>query len=519
MAVHKEGTLPGVPVVEFQGITKQFGAVKANTQVSFKIRKGSIHGIVGENGAGKSTLMGILYGYYQADSGQILLNGQHAPMRNSQEAIQRGIGMIHQHFMLVDSFTVLENVLLGVEGARLLGGPFQAAEKRLRELGAEYQLAVDPGARVENLSVGAQQRVEILKLIYRGADILILDEPTAVLTPQETDSLFAILRVFRDQGKTIILITHKLQEIFALTDRVTVMRAGTVVGEVDTAASSREAVASLMIGRSIESTLSRGPYQPGAAVLEVQHLSLHNAQGVKLLDDLNFHVRAGEIVAVAGVSGNGQSELLEVLAGMRLPSSGDIRYKGQPLPFKGRRDADGLPAVYRTLGIAHAPEDRMREGLVKANSVALNTLLGHQNDRPFKSGWLLNPQAILAHAKKLIAEFDVRPTDPHLRVGLLSGGNQQKVVLAREIAAQPALILIGQPTRGVDIGSIETIHRRLLALRDAGIAIVLVSVELEEIRVLADRILVMCGGKITGELAAGDFDTTRIGLMMGGVAH
>nr|WP_315228839.1 ABC transporter ATP-binding protein [uncultured Albidiferax sp.] len=519
LTAQEGGTLPGVPVVEFKGISKQFGAVKANTQVSFKVRKGSIHGIVGENGAGKSTLMSILYGYYQADSGQILLNGQPAPMRNSQEAIQRGIGMIHQHFMLVDSFTVLENILLGVEGALVLDAPFQVAEKRLRALGAEYNLEVDPSVRVENLSVGAQQRVEILKLIYRGADILILDEPTAVLTPQETDSLFAILRVFRDQGKTIILITHKLQEIFALTDRVTVMRAGTVVGEVDTATSSREAVASLMIGRSIESTLSRGPYQPGAAVLEVQHLSLHNAQGVKLLDDLNFSVRAGEIVAVAGVSGNGQSELLEVLAGMRLPSSGDIRYKGQPLPFKGRRDADGLPAVYRTLGIAHAPEDRLREGLVKANSVALNALLGHQNDGLFKSGWLLNPQAILAHAKKLITEFDVRPTDPTLRIGLLSGGNQQKVVLAREIAAQPALILIGQPTRGVDIGSIETIHRRLLALRDAGIAIVLVSVELEEIRVLADRILVMCGGKITGELAAGDFDTTRIGLMMGGVTH
>ncbi len=519
MAAHEGGTLPGVPVIEFQGISKQFGAVKANANVSFQVRKGSIHGIVGENGAGKSTLMSILYGYYQADSGQILLNGQPTPIRSSQEAIRLGIGMIHQHFMLVDSFTVLENILLGVEGGMVLGAPFKAAETRLRALGAEYKLEVDPNVRVENLSVGAQQRVEILKLVYRGADILILDEPTAVLTPQETDALFAILRVFRDQGKTIILITHKLQEIFALTDRVTVMRAGTVVGEVDTASSSREAVASLMIGRSIESTLSRGPYQPGAAVLEVQHLSLHNAQGVKLLDDLNFSVRAGEIVAVAGVSGNGQSELLEVLAGMRLPSSGDIRYQGQPLPFKGRRDADGLPAVYRSLGIAHAPEDRLREGLVKAESVALNTLLGHQSDSAFQSGWLLNPQAIQAHAHKLIAEFDVRPTDPSLRIGLLSGGNQQKVVLAREIAAQPALILIGQPTRGVDIGSIETIHRRLLALRDAGIAIVLVSVELEEIRVLADRILVLCGGKITGELAAADFDTTRIGLMMGGISH
>ncbi len=519
MTLQHKGATAVAPVVEFRGICKQFGAVKANANVSFQIRKGSIHGIVGENGAGKSTLMSILYGYYQADSGQILLDGQPVPIRNSQEAIQRGIGMIHQHFMLVDSFTVLENIMLGVEGALVLDAKFKIAEQKLRELGAQYQLEVDPNVRVEHLSVGAQQRVEILKLIYRGADILILDEPTAVLTPQETDALFAILRVFRDQGKTIILITHKLQEIFALTDRVTVMRAGTVVGEVDTASSSREAVAGLMIGRSIESTLSRGPYQPGATVLDVSHLGLQNAQGVKLLDDLNFSVRAGEIVAIAGVSGNGQSELLEVLAGMRLPSQGDIRYQGKLLPYTGRRDADGLPATYRSLGIAHAPEDRLREGLVKANSVALNTLLGHQNDAEFAAGWLLNPPAILAHAQQLIQEFDVRPTDPQLRVGLLSGGNQQKVVLAREIAAKPALILIGQPTRGVDIGSIETIHRRLLALRDAGIAIVLVSVELEEICVLADRTLVMCGGRITGELAAGEFDTTRIGLMMGGISH
>ena len=519
LVTHGEGAPPGVPVVEFKGICKQFGAVKANADVSFQIRKGSIHGIVGENGAGKSTLMSILYGYYHADSGQILLNGEPAPMRNSQEAIRRGIGMIHQHFMLVDTFTVLENIMLGVEGALVLDTSFKAAEKRLRELGSQYKLEVDPNARVENLSVGAQQRVEILKLIYRGADILILDEPTAVLTPQETDALFAILRVFRDQGKTIILITHKLQEIFALTDRVTVMRAGTVVGEVDTATSSREAVAQLMIGRAIESSLPRAPYQPGAVVLEVAQLNLHNAQGVKLLDKLNFSVRAGEIVAIAGVSGNGQSELLEVLAGMRLPSSGELRYQDQRLPYAGRHDADGLPAVYRTLGIAHAPEDRLREGLVKANSVALNAILGHQKDAAFAARGLLKPEAILAHAERLVREFDVRPADPQLRVGLLSGGNQQKVVLGREIAARPTLMLIGQPTRGVDIGSIDTIHRRLLALRDAGIAIVLVSVELEEIRVLADRIIVMCGGRMTGELAAQDFDTTRIGLMMGGVSQ
>ena len=510
------------PVIEFKNICKRFGAVRANDNVSFKVARGSIHGIVGENGAGKSTLMSILYGYYQADSGQILQDGQPANIRNSQDAIQRGIGMIHQHFMLVDTFTVLENIMLGVEGAFKLNAKFTLAEKRLLELGKQYRLEVDPQAKIEDLSVGAQQRVEILKLIYRGAEVFILDEPTAVLTPQETESLFEILRLFRDQGKTIILITHKLQEIFAITDRVTVMRAGTVVGEVDTAHSSREAVAAMMIGRSIEATLSRAPFAPGAVVLQAEHLSLSNAQGVKVLDGLNFTVRGGEIVAIAGVSGNGQSELLEVLSGMKRPGSGTLTYLGQSLPFANRRNADGLPATYRSLGISHAPEDRLREGLVKDNAVVLNAALGHQHDRMFSMEslrWLLSPKAMLAHALTLIKEFDVRPGDPNLRAGQLSGGNQQKIVLAREISAAPKLMLVGQPTRGVDIGSIETIHRRLLKLRDEGIAIVLVSVELEEIRALADRILVMCGGRITGELAASEFDTTRIGLMMGGVSQ
>jgi simple sugar transport system ATP-binding protein len=506
------------PLIEFRDICKQFGDVRANAGVSFCVRKGSIHGIVGENGAGKSTLMSILYGYYQADSGEILLGGQPAHIRSSQDAIQRGIGMVHQHFMLVDSFTVLENIMLGVEGAFVLDKRFKSAEARLKELEAQYQLEVDPQSKVEHLSVGEQQRVEILKLIFRGADILILDEPTAVLTPQEADSLFDILRRFRDEGKTIILITHKLQEIFALTDRVTVMRAGTVVGEVDTAASSREEVATLMIGRSVEATLPRGAYQPGEVVLQTQALGLTDRKGVKQLEGINLQVRAGEIVAVAGVSGNGQTELLEVLSGMTLPGNGQVQFLGQELPYGGRHDADGLPDVYRRLGISHAPEDRLRDGLVKANSVAENCALGRQSQPLFaRKGWL-SPQAMTDQAMKLIQEFDVRPANPALRIGLLSGGNQQKVVLGREIAASPKLMLVGQPTRGVDIGSIETIHKRLLQLRDAGMAILLVSVELEEIRALADRIYVMCGGRVTGELAAQEFDTTRIGMMMGGVA-
>lgn len=507
-----------IPLIEFRNICKQFGEVRANAGVSFAVRKGSIHGIVGENGAGKSTLMSILYGYYQADSGEILLDGKPAAIRHSQDAIQRGIGMVHQHFMLVDSFTVLENIMLGVEGAFVLDKRFKAAEARLKELEAQYHLEVDPQSLVEHLSVGEQQRVEILKLIFRGADILILDEPTAVLTPQEADSLFAILRRFRDEGKTIILITHKLQEIFALTDRVTVMRAGTVVGEVDTATSSREEVATLMIGRSVEATLTRGPYKPGEVVLQTRQLGLTDKQGVKLLEGIDLQVRAGEIVAVAGVSGNGQTELLEVLSGMKLPGDGAIEFLGQALPYAKRHDADGLPDVYRRLGISHAPEDRLRDGLVKSNSVAENCALGRQSLPQFShKGWM-SPQAMTAQANQLIADFDVRPANAALRIGQLSGGNQQKVVLGREIAAKPKLILVGQPTRGVDIGSIETIHKRLLQLRDAGIAIVLVSVELEEIRALADRIYVMCGGRITGELMAQDFDTTRIGMMMGGVS-
>ena len=506
------------PVVEFRHVSKQFGAVKANQDVSFSIAKGSIHGIVGENGAGKSTLMSILYGYYQADSGTLLLNGAPARIRNSQDAISQGIGMVHQHFMLVETFTVLDNIMLGVEGGMMLGAHFKTAEHKLRAIAAQYQLDVDPLARIEELSVGAQQRVEILKLIYRGADILILDEPTAVLTPQETESLFAILRLFREQGKTIILITHKLQEIMAITDRVTVMRAGMVAGEVDTAASSREALATLMVGHEVNENLARAPRPPGELVLTVEQLGLTDAAGVKQLDALSFEVRAGEIVAIAGVSGNGQTQLLEVLAGMKLPSEGQAHLLGQRLPWHGHKDADGLPAVFRRLGIAHAPEDRLREGLIKDFSVAMNCVLGHQHDPEFVHGVLQSTDTIQAHAQQLIADFDVRPTDTRLRAAQLSGGNQQKIVLGREIASRPKLFLVGQPTRGVDIGSIEIIHRRLLALREAGIAILLVSVELEEIRALADRVLVMCGGRITGEVRGEDFDIARIGLMMGGVS-
>lgn len=502
--------------VEFQHISKRFGAVLANRDVSFSIAPGSIHGIIGENGAGKSTLMSILYGYYRADGGQLLINGAPQQIRNSQEAIDLGIGMVHQHFMLVENMTVLDNVMLGSEGGFRLAAHRKQVEANLREICQRYSLDVDPLAKIQDLSVGIQQRVEILKQIYRSANILILDEPTAVLTVQETASLFAVLRLFKEQGKTIILITHKLQEILDITDEVTVMRAGTVVGSVQTANTNKEQLAELMVGRPIETHLPRAPYAPGETVLDVQGLNLINAQQVSLLKDLNFNIRAGEIVAIAGVSGNGQSELLEVLSGMRLPSSGTVTMQGKALPFAGRKDADGLPATFRELGIAHVPEDRLRDAVVKNFSVMMNSFLGYQK-KLGKAFGLLDYKTILKTCNELLSKFDVRPADPHLRIALLSGGNQQKVVMAREMASEPKLMLVGQPTRGVDIGTIESLHARLLAMRDAGVAILLVSVELEEVRALADRILVMSGGCITGELKVEEFDATRIGLLMGGL--
>ncbi|MBX9869300.1 MAG: ABC transporter ATP-binding protein [Burkholderiaceae bacterium] len=502
--------------VEFQHISKRFGAVHANRDVNFSISAGSIHGVIGENGAGKSTLMSILYGYYRADSGQVLLNGVPQAIRSSQEAIQLGIGMVHQHFMLVDNMTVLDNVMLGTEGGFRLADKRPQVEKKLRDICERYSLEVDPLALIHDLSVGVQQRVEILKQIYRSANVLILDEPTAVLTVQETASLFEVLRLFKAQGKTIILITHKLQEILEITDEVTVMRAGTVVGSVVTAQTSKEELATLMVGRPIETQLPRAPYAPGDTVLKVKDLNLIDDQKVSLLKDVSFELKAGEIVAIAGVSGNGQSELLEILSGMRLPSAGQLQFQGKDLPFGKRKDADGLPAKFRELGIAHVPEDRLRDGVIKNFSVMMNSFFGHQNYIRKKLG-LIDMKSVAQRCGEMLKQFDVRPADPHLRIALLSGGNQQKVVLAREIAAKPTLILVGQPTRGVDIGTIESIHAQLLAMRDAGVAILLVSVELEEVRALADRILVMSSGCITGELKAEEFDATRIGQMMGGL--
>ncbi len=504
------------PAIELRGIDKRFGPVHANRAVSLTVKAGSIHGIVGENGAGKSTLMNILYGFYQADAGEIRVQGSPVAIRSPQEAISAGIGMVHQHFMLVEVFSVLENIVLGAEETFRLGATFEHARLALEKLEQDYGLQVDLAARTGALSVGVQQRVEILKVLYRGAEILILDEPTAVLTPQETDYLFRILRRLKAEGKTVILITHKLQEIMAVTDEVTVMRDGAVVGTVATEGTSEPELAELMVGREVLLRVDKGSATPGESVLQVEALDVIDDNGVARLQDVSFELHAGEIVGIAGVSGNGQSELLEVLAGIRPASAGRICFQGQELSLS---HSPRQPRGLRRRGLAHVPEDRLRMGVVARFETSETAILGYHDDPKYNGRLLSDRGKILAHCDQLMRAFDVRPANPTLRSSALSGGNQQKLVLAREIERDPVLLLVGQPTRGVDIGAIEFIHRRLVELRDAGKAILLVSAELEEVMSLADRILVMCDGRIVGAMAAADADVQRIGMMMAGIAE
>ena len=505
-------TAPVPPAIELAGISKRFGAVAANRDVSLAVAVGSIHGIVGENGAGKSTLMSILYGFYEADAGEIRVAGKPRRIRSPADAIAAGIGMVHQHFMLVDTLSVVENVVLGAEGGARLKGGLAKARAELARLSREYGLAIEPDAIVGELSVGLQQRVEILKALYRGAEVLILDEPTAVLTPAEADQLFALLRALKAQGKTVILITHKLREIMAVTDTVSVMRRGEMVAGFRTAETSPPALAEAMVGRRVLLRVEKPPRERGAAVLEAVGLTCRDARGTETLRDVSLTLHAGEIVGIAGVAGNGQSELLEVLAGLVQPTRGVIRLGGRILTA-----ADRHPARLRERGVMHVPEDRQRSGLVTAFSAAENAILGYQGDPAFRAGPFLSPARIEAHARTAFAAYDVRPPDPALKTAKFSGGNQQKIVLAREIERHPRVLLVGQPTRGVDIGAIEFIHRRLVELRDAGVAILLVSVELEEVMALSDRILALCGGRITGERAAERADERELGLLMAGV--
>ena len=514
---HPTGTDPTrqAPAIELRGISKSFGPVQANRNIDLTVMPGSIHGIIGENGAGKSTLMSILYGFYQADEGTIAMKGRPVSIPDSQAAIDLGIGMVHQHFMLVSNFTVLENIILGAEGGGILNTAIGKARRELIRLEEEYGLAVDPDAEVGRLAVGLQQRVEILKALYREADVLILDEPTGVLTPAEADHLFRILERLRAEGKTVVLITHKLREIMAITDTVSVMRRGEIVATRQTAETSMEELAELMVGRRVLLQVDKGAAAPAEPRLSVAGLTVKDGRGVDMVKDVSFEVRAGEIVGIAGVAGNGQSELLQAIAGMRRASAGVVMLNGDPIDVTGAQALGGSdPSELRGRKLAHVPEDRHHEGLVLPFAEEENAVLGY-HDR-YASGWLLDTGAIRETAEREIAAYDIRPPNPRLKTANFSGGNQQKIVLAREMERDPDVLLIGQPTRGVDVGAIEFIHRRIIEMRDAGKAILLVSVELDEIRSLADRILVMFDGRIVGERTA-DASENELGLLMAGV--
>lgn len=500
-------------VIEMRGITKRFGAVMANKGINLSIPANTIHAIVGENGAGKSTIMKILYGFYTADEGEIFIDGQPRQIRNPHDAIALGLGMVHQHFMLVPPMTVLENVVLGAEPGNAIKIDFKQAEEQITKLSRDFGFDIDPHKRIEQLSVGQQQRVEVLKALYRGARILILDEPTAVLTPQEVEEFFKILRALRDdereQGKTIIIITHKLNEVLALSDNVTVMRDGQVVGETPTAETSAPDLARMMVGREVLLRVEKPEARPKAAVLSVKALSA----GSKL-DGVSFDVRAGEIVGIAGVEGNGQTELIEILSGLLKASGGSFELDG--------RDVTRLSARrLKELGIAHIPEDRHRRGLLLESNLADNTILGTQYRKPpVTTVGLLDETAVFDKCNRLIRDFDVRPPDAALPARALSGGNQQKLIIGREFDIHPKLLLVSQPTRGVDIGAIEFIHRKLVELRDAGTAILLVSAELEEVLSLSDRLLVMYQGRIVGDVdpskAAQEEICQEVGMLMTG---
>lgn len=499
--------------IELKGISKAFGPVQANKDISIRVERGTIHGIIGENGAGKSTLMSILYGFYKADAGEILIGGKKTEIPDSQAAIAAGIGMVFQHFKLVENFTVLENVILGAEDGWLLRPSLAKARSELKSLADDYGLNVNPDAVVQDIGVGMQQRVEILKALYRQADILILDEPTGVLTPPEADQLFRILGRLRDEGKTIVLITHKLREIMEITDNVSVMRRGEMTATVRTAQTTPGELAELMVGRKVLLRVEKAPAQPTAPVLEIENLSVVDSVGVERLRDVSLTVHAGEILGLAGVAGNGQSELLEVLGGMR-PGQGTVRLNGHPLALTGQ-NADGQ--ARRAAGIGHVPEDRQREGLIMPYTAWENSVFGYHRDPRWQNGALMDNAGIEAAAQTQMERFDVRPPNPRLAARNFSGGNQQKLVVAREIDRNPDMLLIGQPTRGVDIGAIEFIHKQIIALRDEGKAILLVSVELDEILALSDRVAVMFDGKIMGHGPADTATQVGLGCLMAGL--
>jgi general nucleoside transport system ATP-binding protein len=496
-------------VLEARNVTKTFPGVIANKDVSLKLYRGEVLALLGENGAGKTTLMNILYGLYHQDSGEMLVRGEPVRISSPSESIRRGIGMVHQHFMLVPVFTVAENIVLGAETLTGLSLDLSTARRRIRELSKQYNLHVDPDAFVKDLSVGQQQRVEIVKALYRKADILILDEPTAVLTPQEADDLFVVIRTLKAQGTSVIFISHKLKEVLAIADRIMVLRRGQAVGETTPQTATERSLAEMMVGRSVILEVEKRPAQPGEVVLELRELRVDDDRGQQVVNDVSLQVRAGEIVGVAGVQGNGQTELVEAITGLRTARSGTLLIAGTDF-------TNAVPRKITEAGTAHVPEDRQEDGLVLGYTIADNLVLNTYYLPPFAKGIARNEDAINANAEKLVKQYDVRTPSAFVPVANLSGGNKQKVIIARELSRPIKLLIAAQPTRGVDVGSIEFIHKTIVEQRDAGAAVLVVSAELDEVMSLADRIAVMYHGQIVAIVPADQATREDLGLLMAG---
>lgn len=498
-------------VLKAKGITKHFPGVLANDHVDFELRKGEIHALLGENGAGKTTLMNILYGLYHPDSGEIRINGEPVTFKSPKDAIEKGIGMVHQHFMLVPVFTVAENIMLGAETVRGIKLDRQTVSNQIRELSKKYGLEVNPETFINEMPVGVQQRVEIMKALYRDANILILDEPTAVLTPQEVEELFGIMHELTNQGVSIIFITHKLKEVLKVSDLITVMRAGKMVGSVLPLETNEAELAAMMVGREVILRVDKTPAKPTEEVLRVENLSVYDDRGIEVVRNISLNIRAGEILGIAGVQGNGQTELVEAITGLCSVHDGHV--------WIGDSEETGsAPRVLIEQGMAHIPEDRLRHGLVVQLPVADNLVLCTYYQLPFSSNGVIQDSEILENAQKLIKQFDVRTPSPFVPTSTLSGGNQQKVIVARELSRPIKLLIANQPTRGLDVGSIEYIHRKIVEMRDEGVGVLLVSAELDEIMSLSDRIAVMYRGEIVAVMPVEDSTRENLGLLMAGAA-